>query len=247
MSLDPPKPLSPSPSLLIRLRNVSRRYRIGESVVRALDGIDMDVNEGEFVAVVGRSGSGKSTLLHLLAAMDVPTAGSIHVGPWDLVGMTRRDRAAYRRSEIGMVFQQFNLIPSMDAVDNVALPLLLSGTSRPERLDRAVAGLERVGLQHRLHHRPLELSGGEQQRVAIARALVHEPPLILADEPTGNLDSGTARDIIGLLSRIHREDGKTILLVTHDAEESGPVADRRIDLDDGRIVRDELLTDSTAG
>ena len=221
---------------LVRLRGVSRRYATGGSLVHALRDVTLDLPGGAFVAVVGRSGSGKSTLLHLLAAMDQPTSGSVTVGPWDIGALSRREAARYRREMVGMVFQQFHLVPTMTAAENAALPLVLAGVDPATRARRAADVLERVGLGHRATHRPSELSGGEQQRVAIARALALDAPLVLCDEPTGNLDSVTATEIVDLLATLHREAGKTIVVVTHDESEVAGAATHRVRLSDGRVV-----------
>ncbi|NBB87033.1 MAG: ATP-binding cassette domain-containing protein [Bacteroidetes bacterium] len=220
---------------LIHLEAVSKIYPMGHTEVAALHDATLSIRQGEFVGVVGRSGSGKSTLLHLLAAMDQPTTGTIRVGTWTLNALDRRAQARYRREMVGMIFQQFNLIPSMTARENVALPLVLAGAAPDARLERAEACLRDVGLGHRLDHRPTELSGGEQQRVAIARAFVHDPPILLADEPTGNLDSTTGAQIIDVLARVHREQGRTVLVVTHHPDEIADVAERVVSLHDGAL------------
>jgi putative ABC transport system ATP-binding protein len=225
---------------LIRLTEVSKRYTMGEAPVQALDGVSLTIDAGQFVALVGRSGSGKSTLLHLLAAMESPTTGEIVVGDWPLARLDRQAQARYRRTGVGIIFQSFNLVPSMTAVQNVELPLVLAGVAPALRRTRALDALDQVGLRPRQHHRPVELSGGEQQRVAIARALVNDPPLLLADEPTGNLDSANARQIVELLARVQQEQGKTVLVVTHHLPEVAAVADRVITLADGRIVEAEI-------
>lgn len=217
----------------VALRNVVKQYPMGTSAVRALDDISLTISEGEFVAVVGPSGSGKSTLLALLAAMDRPTAGAVRVGEWALHEMDTDAQSQYRRAMVGIIFQQFHLIPTMTALENVALPMVLAGRNPRERTERAQACLRAVGLMNRATHRPVELSGGEQQRVAMARALVQEPPLLLADEPTGNLDSETGAQIIHLLADLHR-DGRTVVVVTHHPAEVEHVAQRVIRLRDGR-------------
>jgi len=192
--------------------------------------------KGEFAAVVGRSGSGKSTLLHLLGGLDRPTSGEVWVGGRRLAELSNDDLAAYRRTGVGFVFQFFNLVPTLSALQNVELPMTLAGVPVAERRRRAAALLDRVGLGARGSHRPKELSGGEQQRVSVARALVNDPPLLLADEPTGNLDSKTAADILGLLKGL---EGKTILMVTHDRSIARDFATRTVELSDGKTVADE--------
>jgi ABC-type lipoprotein export system ATPase subunit len=198
--------------------------------------VSLSIPPGQFVGVVGPSGSGKSTLLHLLAALDQPSGGTLRVGTWDLGGLRPSERAQYRRSVVGLVFQQFHLIPTMTARENVALPLLLAGVSPSERARRATTALREVGLADRMDHRPAELSGGEQQRVAVARALVGDPPLLLADEPTGNLDAETGAQIVALLARLHREHDRTVLVATHHAEEIAPFVDRAVRLRDGALA-----------
>jgi putative ABC transport system ATP-binding protein len=230
----PGSEFEPVPALIC-LEAVSKHYQMGRTRVEALRRVDLIIPEGQFVAVVGRSGSGKSTLLHLLAGMETPTHGEIAVGPWRLAQLDRTAQARYRRDMVGMIFQQFNLIPSMTALANVELPMVLAGVAPAERRVRASECLNQVGLAHRVGHRPTELSGGEQQRVAIARALVNDPPLLLADEPTGNLDSTTGRQIIDLLARVHREQGKTVVVVTHHPDEVADVAERVVRLHDGAV------------
>ena len=223
-------------SAFIHLQGVTKAYAMGRETVRALDEVTLSLPEGQFAGIVGPSGSGKSTLLHLLAAMDRPTEGQIAVGDWDLGTLNRTAQARYRREMVGMVFQQFNLVNTMTACENVELPLLLAGVPPRERRAAATDKLAAVGLGDRVDHRPTELSGGEQQRVAIARALVADPPLLLADEPTGNLDSVTGGRIIDLLRAIHEERGKTVVVVTHHPAEIDGVADRLIRLHDGRLA-----------
>lgn len=229
-------PVSQTMEPFIRLANISRTYAMGATRVAALQQVTLTIDEGEFVAIVGRSGSGKSTLLHLLAALDQPTAGDLQVGTWTLGTLNPTQQARFRREMVGMIFQQFNLIPSMTALENVALPLVLAGTASDVRKAQAIDSLTRVGLRERMDHRPTELSGGEQQRVAIARALVSDPPLLLADEPTGNLDSTTGSQIIRLLDHIHRNQGRTVIVVTHHPEEVAAFADRILELHDGTFV-----------
>lgn len=202
----------------IRFDDVARTYRRGSSTVHALRGVDLALAPHSFTAVVGRSGSGKSTLMHLLAAMEQPTRGQITVGEWTVTDLDRDERARYRREVVGMIFQQFNLVASMDAVSNVELPLVLAGVEASERRRRAEAMLAQVGLSDRTTHRPAELSGGEQQRVAIARAFVNNPTILFADEPTGELDTETGRAVADLLFDLNRTAGTTLVLVTHDEE-----------------------------
>ncbi len=232
----------PSPDLspFVQLDGVTRTYRRGAHTVHALRAVNLALPAGSFTAVVGRSGSGKSTLMHLLAAMERPTSGRVTVGDWAVTELGRDGRARYRREAVGMIFQRFNLVAAMDAAENVALPMVLAGVGRSERQARAEAALERVGLVERRGHRPAELSGGEQQRVAVARALVMDPPLLLADEPTGNLDSQTAAEIVALLQDIHRA-GRSVLVVTHNLAEFEGAAERVVRLSDGAVVEDRLL------
>jgi ABC-type lipoprotein export system ATPase subunit len=222
----------------VSFEEVSKTYEMGSETVTALEDVTLDIPEGQFVAVVGPSGSGKSTFLHLLSAMDRPTRGSVRIGDWDLGALDRSQQAAFRRTMVGIIFQQFHLVPTMTARENVALPLILAGEAPSDRAGRAAEALDVVGLGDRLDHRPSELSGGEQQRVAVARALVTDPPLLLADEPTGNLDSDTGEQIIDLLERVHREQGRTVIVVTHHFQEVEHVTERVLRLRDGR-VRDE--------
>lgn len=221
---------------LVTTRDVTKTYRRGRRPVHALKDVSLTVPRGAFVGIVGPSGSGKSTLLHLLAALDQPTSGRIQVGDWALGALDPSTRARYRRSMVGLVFQQFHLVPTLTAHENVALPLILAGAAPSDRTRRAASALEAVGLADRMDHRPAELSGGEQQRVATARALVGDPPLLLADEPTGNLDTDTGARIINLLDAIHCEHGRTVVVVTHHVEEIAPAADRIFRLRDGALV-----------
>jgi putative ABC transport system ATP-binding protein len=220
---------------MIELRNVTRTYRMGHEEIHALDGVDLTIAEGEFVAVVGPSGSGKSTLLHVVGGLETPTSGTVVVGGQDLGQAGDRELAAFRNRQVGFVFQTFNLQPTYTALENVALPLVFARIRAKERLLKAQSALEAVGLSDRLRHKPSQLSGGERQRVAIARALVTDPACILADEPTGNLDTTTSLDIVTLLDRLHRERKLTVVLVTHDAEMAA-LAERQVALRDGQIV-----------
>jgi len=232
-------------SLAIRLANVCRHYILGGTGVDALKNIDLEIDQGEFVALVGPSGSGKSTLLNLLGGLDRPTSGEISVQGVDLCTADEDALTQHRRHNVGFVFQTFNLLPALTALENVALPLMLGGVELVERNRRATALLERVGLGHRLHHRPTELSGGEQQRAAIARALVNDPQLILADEPTGNLDSSIGADVMRLLRELNTESGVTLIIVTHDPEVAA-YADRIVHLRDGEISRIETLREASS-
>lgn len=225
---------------MISLRNVSRYYKAGERSVHALEDVSLAIAPHEFVAVVGPSGCGKSTLMHLIAGLDRPTAGEIVV---DGLSLTTADDAAltnFRRRQLGLVFQFFNLLPTMNALENVSLPLLLQGIAPEEAAARAGELLRLVGLTNRASHFVHQLSGGEQQRTAIARALVHQPSLLIADEPTGNLDTASAERVIELLEQIAREQLTTLILVTHSAEVAAAAA-RQIELRDGRIINDRLL------
>jgi len=220
----------------ILTRDVSRHYHMGPAVIRAVEEVSLEVAGGEFAALLGPSGSGKTTLLHLLAGLDHPTSGSIQVQRQELGGLSSEELARYRRHTIGMVFQSFNLIHSMEVFRNVELPLRFSEVDRNERRVRVEEALERVRLGHRRNHRPGELSGGEQQRVALARALVNRPALLLADEPTGNLDSRTGEEIMRLIGECNQTLRMTVLLVTHERALAERFARRMIFMADGRIV-----------
>jgi putative ABC transport system ATP-binding protein len=222
------------PGSLLSLDHVSRVYDMGRMEVAALVDVSLDVMPGEFVAIVGPSGSGKSTMMNILGCLDRPTAGAYRLAGTPVEELDDNGLAALRSRTIGFVFQSYNLLPRTTALDNVATPLLYQGVSRRERAARATAALERLGLGDRLDHEPTELSGGQQQRVAIARALVTEPALILADEPTGNLDSHAGADVLALLHELH-DAGRTIVLITHDADVAA-TADRQIHLRDGQVV-----------
>ncbi|MGO9457362.1 MAG: ABC transporter ATP-binding protein [Acidimicrobiales bacterium] len=224
---------------VIELAHVTKVYRSGTLAVAALRGITLTIDDGEYVAVMGPSGSGKSTLMHILGCLDGPTTGVYHLAGQDVSGMNEAELAAVRNRRIGFVFQQFNLLPSMTALRNVELPLSYAGVPRAERRERALASLDRVGLADRVHHRPGELSGGQQQRVAIARALVTDPDLILADEPTGNLDSAAADDVIRLLGELH-DAGKTLVLITHEADVAA-LAHHTVRIRDGLLAEGETV------
>ena len=219
---------------VVRTVGLTRRYKMGDTQVDALRGVDLTVTRGEFVALVGPSGSGKSTVLNLVGGLDQPTSGQVWINGTELSASDERTLTRHRRQHVGFVFQSFNLLPRLTAKENVALPLMFSGVPEKERLARAEELLERVGLGPRLTHRPTQLSGGEQQRVAIARALVGEPALLLADEPTGNLDSATGAEIMRLLKALNQERGLTLLVVTHDPEIAA-FATRTVRLRDGKV------------
>lgn len=223
-------------SALIAVSGLKKGYQVGRQIVWALNGVDLTVVTGEFAAVMGPSGSGKSTLLYLLGGLDRSTAGTIRVADHEIEQLDENALADYRRKTIGFIFQSFNLIPSLTAEQNVAYPMRFAGISRQARTERARHLLDQVGLGNRLHHKPTELSGGQQQRVAIARALVNDPQIILADEPTGNLDSASGKEIMALLSELNQL-GRTILIVTHDAR-GAKAASRTIQLLDGRLAPD---------
>ena len=221
----------------IQAQQLSRHYRMGESEIRAVNDVSFSIAAGEFVALLGTSGSGKSSLLNLIAGLDTPSSGSVAVAGRDLARMSREELARYRRSTVGMVFQAFNLVAAMTVLENVELPMRFAEVPRDQRLTRARTAIERVGLGHRLDHRPSELSGGEQQRASLARALVNSPQLLLADEPTGNLDSRTGSEIMDLIHTIHGE-GTTVLMVTHERPLAERYASRFIFLRDGKLAED---------
>jgi putative ABC transport system ATP-binding protein len=224
-------------SALIDIKDVTKTYQMGaETTVRALDGVSVAIEQGDYVAIMGPSGSGKSTLMNLIGCLDTPSSGSYQLNGREIAAMGDDDLAQIRNKEIGFIFQTFNLLPRADAVQNVELPLVYSGLPRRERKERAVKALESVGLGERKHHRPNEMSGGQRQRVAIARALVNAPSILLADEPTGNLDSKTGDEILALMDDLHVK-GNTIILVTHE-DELAQHAARVIRLRDGKIVSD---------
>jgi predicted ABC-type transport system involved in lysophospholipase L1 biosynthesis ATPase subunit len=220
----------------IRTRELTKRYGTTSAAVYALRGLTIDVGRGERVALLGKSGSGKSTLLNLIGGLDRPTDGDLNVAGHDLSRLSGRELARFRSTSVGMIFQSFNLIPSRTALENVELPMVFTGRSVRERRAEAAAALEAVGLSARLHHKPAQLSGGENQRVAIARALVNRPGVLLADEPTGNLDSQTAHDVVSLILEHIRGRGATLILVTHDEEMAKICATRVIRLKDGQLL-----------
>jgi putative ABC transport system ATP-binding protein len=223
---------------IIRLKDISKIYMVGTIEVPALKSITIDIEKNEYVAIMGPSGSGKSTLMNLIGCLDTPTQGVYFLNDHDVSSRTDDQLAAIRNKEIGFVFQTFNLLPRYDALGNVQLPLIYAGRTKTERVDRAKMVIEQVGLTDRINHKPNELSGGQRQRVAVARALVGNPSIILADEPTGNLDSKTSIDIMRLFSEIHRK-GNTIILVTHE-EDIARYAHRIIRLRDGRVESDDV-------
>ena len=221
----------------VQAEAVTRHYRMGTSTIRAVDGVDLTIQPGEFLALLGSSGSGKSTLLNLIAGLDRPTSGAIVVQGKDLAKMSSEALARYRRHTVGMVFQSFNLIPSMTLSENVELPMRFAEVDRGERMTRVTQALDRVGLLPRAQHRPTELSGGEQQRGSIARALVNQPSLLLADEPTGNLDSRTGTEIMEVLRELNR-GGMTVIMVTHERAIADKYATRLVHLADGKVIND---------
>ena len=221
---------------LIHIENMKKIYNPGENEVRALDGIDLDIEKGDLVAIVGHSGSGKSTLMNMLGCLDTPTSGKYVLDWQDVASMTDNQLADVRNKEIGFIFQGFNLISNLDAVGNVELPLVYRGVSKNERKQLAMEALKSVGLEDRMKHKPNEMSGGQQQRVAVARAVAAKPPIILADEPTGNLDTKSTQEIMEILKELHRS-GRTVIIITHD-EEIASQAHRVIRILDGRIEED---------
>ena len=221
---------------LIHIENMKKIYNPGENEVRALDGIDLDIEKGDLVAIVGHSGSGKSTLMNMLGCLDTPTSGKYVLDGQDVASMTDNQLADVRNKEIGFIFQGFNLISNLDAVENVELPLVYRGVSKNERKQLAMEALKSVGLEDRMKHKPNEISGGQQQRVAVARAVAAKPPIILADEPTGNLDTKSTQEIMEILKELHRS-GRTVIIITHD-EEIASQAHRVIRILDGRIEED---------
>ena len=221
---------------LIEIRDMYKIYNPGENEVRAIDGVNLTIEHGEFVAIIGQSGSGKSTLMNMLGLLDVPTSGKYLLNGQDVEGLEDDELSEIRNKEIGFIFQGFNLITSLTAVENVELPLVYRGMKKEERNELAVSALNRVGLSHRLDHLPKQMSGGQQQRVAIARTVAARPPIILADEPTGNLDSHSGVEVMKILHELH-EEGRTVILITHDNDIANE-AQRVIRIQDGQIVSD---------
>ncbi len=222
---------------MIQLRQIERNFAVGDHTVRALRGVDLDIQPGEYLSLMGPSGSGKSTLMHILGLLDRPSAGSYELDGRDVTGLDDAEQAAIRRDKIGFVFQFFHLVPYLTAAENAELPLVLSGVAPEERHERVRTSLASLGLSARSEHRPDQLSGGQRQRVAIARAMVSAPSVLLADEPTGNLDRSSGNEVIDLIEELHATRGLTLVVVTHDPE-MGDRADRRIRMIDGRVEED---------
>ena len=223
-------------SALVDVQDICKVYNPGENEVRALDHVSVQIHEKEFVAIIGQSGSGKSTLMNMLGCLDVPTSGTYMLHGKDVSNMSDDELSDIRNQEIGFIFQGFNLIQNLTALENVELPLIYRGVSKKERMELSKGALKKVGLENRMDHKPAEMSGGQQQRVAIARAIAQAPPIILADEPTGNLDSASSKEIMGILKELH-EDGRTVIIITHDNEIAAQ-AKRVIKIMDGRIESD---------
>lgn len=226
---------------LIQITDICKVYNPGENEVRALDHVSLNIDKGEYVAIIGQSGSGKSTLMNMLGCLDVPSSGTYILNGTDVSSLSDDELSDIRNQEIGFIFQGFNLIPSFTAIENVELPLLYRGVSRSKQHELAIQALEKVGLGARMTHKPSEMSGGQQQRVAIARAIAQAPPVILADEPTGNLDSASSKEIIEILKKLHAE-GRTVILITHDNEIAAQ-AKRVIRIKDGKVERDYINED----
>ncbi len=238
-SVDGKRAVAIQTDLAIQTENVCRHYTMGETLIRAVDGISLQVRTGEFVALLGTSGSGKSSLLNLIAGLDRPTSGTVIVQGHDLARLSHEELAKYRLHAVGMVFQSFNLIPSMTLLENVELPMRFAEVDRDKRGALAEEALRRVGLIARLRHRPTELSGGEQQRASLARALINQPQVLLADEPTGNLDSRTGTEILNFIREFNETMGMTVVMVTHERTLAERYAGRMIFLADGKLVGDE--------
>lgn len=225
--------------MLLEMNNICKSYEMGGTTLQVLKNVCFKVREGEFVSIIGPSGSGKSTLMNMIGCLDVPTSGEYFLEGKEVGKLTQDEQATIRNEKIGFIFQGFNLLPKLTAVENVELPLLYRNTPAGERHKRALEALEKVGLAERAHHKPTELSGGQQQRVAIARALAGNPPILLADEPIGNLDSRSGREVTDLIHRLH-EQGHTVILITHNNEQADE-AQRKIRIQDGNIVSDEVI------
>ena len=238
MTIDP-NPSRQNGSYAVRIADLCRHYRMGETVIRAVDGVSLQVRSGEFLALLGSSGSGKSSLLNLIAGLDRPTSGAVIVEDRDLARLSREELAKYRLRTVGMVFQSFNLVSRMTLAENVDLPLRFAEVDRSQRLALTRQALDRVGLSRRTNHRPSELSGGEQQRAALARALINQPKLLLADEPTGNLDSHTGTEIMNFIREFNETMGMTIVMVTHERALAERYARRMIFLADGKLTDDQ--------
>jgi len=223
---------------LVEIRDVCKIYNPGENEVRALDHVSVNIDEGEYVAIIGQSGSGKSTLMNMLGCLDVPTSGLYRLHGQNVSELDDDELSDIRNREIGFIFQGFNLIPNLTAIENVELPLIYRGVGKAQRMELARKALKKVGLEHRMDHKPAEMSGGQQQRVAIARAIAQAPPIILADEPTGNLDSHSTQEIMGILKELY-EEGRTVILITHDNEIAAK-AKRVIKIRDGHIEADTM-------
>ena len=224
---------------LIRVKNMYKIYNPGENEVRALDDVSLEINQGEFIAIVGHSGSGKSTFMNMLGCLDTPDSGEYFLDGKDVANLSDNELSDIRNHKIGFIFQGFNLIPNLDALGNVELPLIYRGLGKQQRKEIAGEALSKVGLENRMDHRPNQLSGGQQQRVAVARAIAAQPPIILADEPTGNLDSKNGQEVMNLLSELNKE-GTTIVMVTHSQHDAG-FASRIINLFDGKVVTETLI------
>lgn len=224
--------------VLVEVKDICKIYNPGENEVRALDHVSLKIHTGEFVAIIGQSGSGKSTLMNMLGCLDVPTSGDYYLNGENVANLSDDELSDIRNKEIGFIFQGFNLIPNLTAQENVELPLIYRGVGKKERHELSVSSLEHVGLGHRMDHKPSEMSGGQQQRVAIARAIAAKPPVILADEPTGNLDSASSKEILETLKKLH-EEGRTVILITHDNEIAAQ-AKRVIRIKDGRVEADYM-------